>query len=261
MSTLSVVIPTYGRPDNLINLLIRLNNQTFKDFEVIVIDSNEINYDYYKLKYFFVLKVEKLPKCGCNMARNKGIEIANSEIIAFTDDDCIPDDNWLENGIKYFKDSKVVGLEGLIYSERKGDPTHRTPQILERKDIVHGRTANMLYRKNILEKVGGFDGDFTVKITRGRLGYRGDTDLAWRVEKYGNIPFGKDVRVFHPVDKTTLKKELKNSRAFIFTSLLLKKHPDKIGQIIKLTLIPFTASTPLKIIWLILGALRLVKIK
>ena len=53
MSQLSVIIPTYGRPDNLIGLLKKLNKQTFKDFEVIVIDSNEVNYDYYKEDYFY----------------------------------------------------------------------------------------------------------------------------------------------------------------------------------------------------------------
>ena len=67
------------------------------------------------------------------------------------------------------------------------------------------------------------------------------------------IPFAKDVRVFHPVDKTTLKKELKNSRAFIFTSLLLKKHPDRIRDIIRMSLFPITPSVPLKIFWLFIG--------
>ena len=118
----------------------------------------------------------------------------------------------------------------------------------------------MFYKKEILEKVSGFDERFEVKISRGRLGYRGDTDIAWRVEKYGAIPFADDVRVFHPVDKTTLKKELKNSRAFIFTSLLLKKHPDRFKDIMKLTLTPFTPSVPLKIIWMFIGSLKLVKI-
>ena len=254
MSKLSVVIPTHDRPDNLMRLLKKLEKQTFEDFEVVVIiDGGNTDIDDYKKKCPYPLKVKKIPNSGCNIARNKGIELVESPIIAFTDDDCIPDGNWLEEGIKYFKDSNVVGVEGLIYSERKGDATHRSPQILERKDIVHGRTANMFYKKNILIKAGGFDGNFTVQISRGKIGYRGDTDLAWRMEKFGSIPFAKDVRVFHAVDKTTLKSELKNSRHFMFSSLLLKKHPDRIKDIIRLTFFPITPSVPLKIFWMFIG--------
>lgn len=203
-----------------------------------------------------------MPNKGCNPARNFGIDVAKSPIIAFTDDDCIPDDNWLEEGVKYFKNPQIVGIEGLIYSEQKGDVTHRSPQTLERKnELVRGKTANMFYGKKILQEIDGFDERFEVLISRGRIGFRGDTDLAWRMEKYGKIPFGKDVKVYHPVDKTTLKKELKDSKCFIFTSLLLKKHPDRFKDIISLTLFPITPSTPLKIFWLFYGIINKSKVR
>jgi len=257
MTEVSVVIPTYGRPDNLKRLLDKLEHQTFEDFEVIVVvDGDKKTFEALsdiKNKKPYPIKLKFIPNSGCNVARNKGIEIAEGKIIAFTDDDCIPDDDWLENGVKYFKYPEVVGVEGVIYSERKGDAIHRTPQILERKNIISGKTANMLYRKDILEKVGGFDQRFTIKISRGKIGYRGDTDLAWRVEKYGKIPFAKDTRVFHPVDKTTLKKELKNSKYFMLSSLLLKKHPDRIKDIIQMTFFPVTPSVPLKVFWMFVG--------
>ncbi|RLF39025.1 MAG: hypothetical protein DRN00_02860 [Thermoplasmata archaeon] len=260
MPRVSVVIPTYGRPDNLKRLLDKLEHQTFKDFEVIVIvDGDRETFEALsdiKSKKPYPIKLEIIPNSGCNIARNRGIELAEGEIIAFTDDDCIPDDDWLENGVKYFRQPDVVGVEGVIYSERKGDATHRTPQILERKNVVHGRTANMFYRKDILKKVGGFDHRFTIEISRGKIGYRGDTDLAWRVEKYGKIPFAKDVRVFHPVDKVTLGKGLKDSKCFILTSLLLKKHPDRFKDVIRLTFFPITPSVPLKIFWMFLGLLK-----
>jgi len=86
-------------------------------------------------------------------ARNKGISLTNSPIIAFTDDDCIPDNDWLKNGIKYFENSDVVGIEGVIYSSGKSSVFHNAPQILKPSNFVHGRTANMFYREDILEKV------------------------------------------------------------------------------------------------------------
>lgn len=260
MPKVSIIIPTYGRPKSLKRLLNKLEEQTFKDFEVVVVvDGDKEAFGLLsgiKDKKSYPIKLKFIANSGCNIARNKGVEIVGGEIIVFTDDDCIPDDNWLENGIKYFEKPEVVGVEGLIYSERKGNATHRTPQILERAGPVRGRTANMFYRKNILERVGGFDERFMIMISRGKIGYRGDTDLAWRVEKYGDIPFAKDARVFHPVDKTTLMKELKNSKSFMLTSLLLKKHPDRMKDIVRLTFVPVTLSVPLKVFWLIVGRIK-----
>ncbi len=257
MNKVSIVIPTHGRPENIKFLLKHLEKQTFKDFEVVVIvDGGDTDIEEYKKKCPYKIIVKNLPNMGCNAARNQGIKLTNTEIVAFTDDDCIPDNDWLEKGVKYFEDSNVVGVEGLIYSERKGNPTHRTPQILDRKfNIVQGKTANMFYRKKILDEIKGFDENFSVKISRGRLGYRGDTDIAWRVKEKGKLPFAKDVKVFHPVDKTTLKKELLNSKAFVFTALLLKKHPNRIKDIIFMTIYPLTPSVPLKIYWLFVGLL------
>jgi glycosyltransferase involved in cell wall biosynthesis len=255
MPKISIVIPTYGRSDKLKQLLKKIEEQTFHDFEVVVIiDGGDTNIEEYEKICPYSLKVKKIQNCGCNQARNVGIKQANASIIAFTDDDCLPDPTWLENGIQYFDDKRIIGIEGYIYSERKGNATHRTPQITERKhNITRGKTANMFYRKEILEEINGFDKEFSVRISRGIIGFRGDTDIAWRAEKKGAIPFAHDVRVYHPVDKTTLKKELKNSNSFAFTALLLKKHPDRLNDIVWLTLFPITPSTPLKIFWFFLG--------
>jgi len=107
MPKVSVVIPTYRRPDSLKRLLDKLEHQTFKDFEVIVIvDGDRETFEALsdiKGKKPYPIKLEIIPNSGCNIARNRGIELAEGEIIAFTDDDCIPDDDWLENGVKYFR--------------------------------------------------------------------------------------------------------------------------------------------------------------
>ena len=256
----SVVIPTYNRPDMLINLLKSLEGQTFKNFEVIVIvdgDDKTANIvKNYKKNCPYPLEVEVISNSGCNAARNKGISLAKFNIIAFTDDDCIPDNDWLKNGIKYFENSNVVGIEGVIYSSEKSNVFHNAPQILKPSSFVHGRTANMFYRKNILEKVGGFDERFMIVTPRGKIGHRGDTDLAWRVQNYGKIPFASDVRVFHPLRKTVLKKSIKDTKSHMLTSLLLKKHPDRTRDVLHLTLFPITTTFPLKVFWLLIGLIK-----
>ena len=253
----SVVIPTYNRPDMLINLLKSLEGQTLKNFEVIVVvdgDDKTTNIvKNYKKKCSYPLEDEVIPNSGCNVARNKGISLAKSNIIAFTDDDCIPDNDWLKNGVRYFENSDVVGIEGVIYSSEKSNVFHNAPQLLKPSSFVHGRTANMFYRSEILKKVGGFDERFVIATPRGKIGHRGDTDLAWRVQDYGGIPFAYDVRVFHPLRKTTLKKTIKDTKSHMMTSLLLKKHPDRTKDVLHLTLFPITATSPLKIFWFLIG--------
>jgi glycosyltransferase involved in cell wall biosynthesis len=116
----SVVIPTYNRPDMLITLLKSLENQTFKNFEVVVVvdgDDKTANIvKNYKKNCPYPLEVEVIPNSGCSVARNRGISLAKSNIVAFTDDDCVPDNDWLKKGIMYFENSNVVGIEGVIYT-------------------------------------------------------------------------------------------------------------------------------------------------
>lgn len=259
MSQVSVVIPTYNRPEMLINLLKSLEELTFKNFEVIVIASDDktVNLAKSYLKTCpYPLEIDAMLNSGEITARNKGISLAKSTIIAFTDDDCIPDNDWLKNGIKYFENSNVVGIEGVIYSNEKGNIVRRTPQILKPSSFIHGRTANMFYGKQILEKIHGFDERFAITTPRGKIGHRGDTDLAWRVQNYGEIPFASDVRVFHPLRKTTLKKVIKDTKSHMLTSLLLKKHPERAKDVLHLTLFPITTTLPLKIFWFLVGLVK-----
>ncbi len=94
MPRVSVVIPTYERPDLLERLLKSVYEQTYKDFEVIVVDDNSSRREEYKdllakfsdVKYF----VNEGNK-GAPYSRNRGIQMADGELIALVDDD----DEWL----------------------------------------------------------------------------------------------------------------------------------------------------------------------
>lgn len=256
----SVIIPTYNRPDMLINLLKNFESQTFKNFEVIVVvdgDDKTANIvKNYKKNCPYPLEVEVIPNSGCSVARNRGISLAKSNIIAFTDDDCIPDNDWLKKGIMYFENPNVVGIEGVIYTSGRSNVFHNAPQISKPSSFVHGRTANMFYRREILQKVDGFDERFTIISSRGHIGHRGDTDLAWSAQDYGEIPFAEDVRVFHPLRRMTLKKTMKDTKSHMMTPLLLKKHPDRAKDVLYLTLFPITTTSPLKIFWFLIGLIK-----
>jgi Glycosyltransferase len=219
----SIVIPMY-RGECINKLIEKLNQQIFEDFEVIIVDSGKERGDdlhkqcNFKLKYIFEDNI------GAVEARNLGIKYVRGKIIAFTDDDCQPDADWLENAKSYFEEGDIVGLEGYIYTDESkiNNPRYR---IVTNKGFegIGFMTANLFIRHDVLKNVGNFDERFDAPH------FREDTELAWRVQEYGHIPFAKDVRVYHPPHLRKLKGESKEERDrfFINDALLFKKYPKK----------------------------------
>jgi len=225
----SIVIPMY-RGEHIGELIEHLNNQIFKDFEVIIVDSGYerkdelLNMCNFKLLYVF----DKL--VGAAKARNIGIKVANGEVVAFTDDDCRPDADWLARARDHLRNKGVIGLEGLIYSdeERMNNPNYR---VVTNKGFsgLGFMTANLFMRRDILEQINGFDERFD------KPHFREDTDLAWRALEYGLIPFAENVRVYHPPHLRNEKGEGEGDREkfFINDALLFSKHPTKYIQLMK----------------------------
>ncbi|MCK4861063.1 MAG: glycosyltransferase family 2 protein, partial [Rhodobacteraceae bacterium] len=89
-SPVSLIIVSQKRPEHLLRLLQSLRHQTHDSFEVIVVTDTEPSP--------FVNHVKYIPFTNANIsaARNAGIAVAAGEIIAFCDDDAIPDPPWLE---------------------------------------------------------------------------------------------------------------------------------------------------------------------
>lgn len=94
----SLIVPTLGeRSEYLLRLFKSLNNQTFKDFEVLVISqSNHEFVEELLNQVAFNYKHIKILMKGLSIARNEGLKHVNGEIVAFSDDDCWYPQNALE---------------------------------------------------------------------------------------------------------------------------------------------------------------------
>lgn len=203
MTEFSVIINTYDRKEELQECIERLENQTYNDFEVIIVDQG--NQDISHSEFKIIDSEDEGPAYG----RNRGAEIAEGNKLAFTDDDCLPTENWLEKASEEF-DKDIVGLEGRIETD-KGPKNEQSFQKL------HGfATANMFYTKEAFEKAGGFDENIRIPP------YREDTDLAWRVMRFGEIEYSEEVVIEHPP-----KEEEKSWEAYKYDILLYSKHPKK----------------------------------
>jgi GT2 family glycosyltransferase len=197
------------------------------EYEVIVVSDGPDVSTHYALRNLLVLEFPKfvfieLPeKKGPAAARNAGWAQASGELIAFTDDDCIPDIYWLKNLHEAFADIKnpLAAFTGRTIVPIPPVPTDYELNIshLSRAEFI---TANCACSRKALVCAGGFDEAFT-------MAWREDSDLQFKFIKQGIpiIPVEKAV-VVHPVRKIKWGGCLKDERKNMFNALLYKKFPE-----------------------------------
>jgi len=112
---LSVIIVTWNRENELIKCLNGLEHQVEKQFEITIVDngnSNLFNFEDRSLKY-----IQLIRNFRPSLARNAGLQFARARIVAFLDDDAIPDHMWVDKIIAAFKNNKIIALRGKIISK------------------------------------------------------------------------------------------------------------------------------------------------
>ncbi|MBI2810513.1 MAG: glycosyltransferase [Candidatus Melainabacteria bacterium] len=111
----SIIVPTYERPLQLRNCLTALSTLNYEKskFEVIVVDDGSVQNLSPVIKTFSDLNISLVRQSnqGPATARNVGVSCAQGEIVAFTDDDCLPGENWLKALISALENNhqRVVG--------------------------------------------------------------------------------------------------------------------------------------------------------
>ena len=221
----SVVVPTYRRSQLLDRCLAALAAQDLdvSSFEVIVADdaASEATRCQVEgwagrcpvpLRYISVTTTR-----GPAGARNAGWRSARGEIIAFTDDDCIPDRGWLTAGVAAFA-ADVDAVTGRVVVPVPDEPTdyERNEAGLEGARFV---TANCFVRRAALEAVDGFDERFTAA-------WREDSDLHFNLLEAGRrIIMAPQAIAVHPVRPAPWGVSLRQQRKSLFDALLYKKHP------------------------------------
>ena len=223
---ISVVIPTYNRLELLRNCLNSLQHQTLpkQDFEVIVVSDGPDVASQNLLKQFGVSNDLKLRffatsrKGGPASARNLGWLQARAKLVAFTDDDCLPDSNWLQEIAANYSGQQYIAYTGktvVPMPELVTDFAWNTAN-LETASFI---TANCAATKAALIKVGGFDESF-------QLAWREDSDLHFKLLE-SNIQIVKldTAVVIHPVRSAPWGISLIEQKKGMFDALLYKKYP------------------------------------
>lgn len=215
---ISIIVPTYHDWDRLSLCIQALDEQTYpkQRYEVIVVNNDPD--DNMPLGYYLPanMTIVSEGKPGSYAARNQGISLAKGVIYGFTDSDCIPHPEWIEEAAKVFEAGNVDRIAGKIEFIFKNDEKQTWIELYESiyefnqkkavKDHKASVTANLFVRKEVFEKVGLFD-----------LSKMSGEDFGWNrraTAKSFNIVYADKVTISHPARSTFSEFRKKKRREF-----------------------------------------------
>ncbi len=220
---ISVVINTYNREKHLSNTLNSLRYQRHDDFEVVVVNGPSTDKTDEVLKaYGGFIKAVSCPVANLSISRNIGIENSSGEVVAFLDDDAIPEPTWLKRLEKAYNDPAVGGAGGftrdhtgydyqcqVVVCDRLGDSENflnvQSANVLHRPgcDRYFSLTGcNSSFRRSALLEIGGFDEEYAYFLD--------ETDVCLRiVDKGYKLRYVSDAQVLHKYAESHLRNHEK----------------------------------------------------
>jgi cellulose synthase/poly-beta-1,6-N-acetylglucosamine synthase-like glycosyltransferase len=170
---ISVIVPVRNEQENIVSTLLALKNQTYGNFEVIVVNdhSSDGTIDAVAKNKFPNVSVLNNREAGKKAALQTGIDIAKGELIATTDGDCVMNEYWLESIQKTFTDENIVFAFGAvaIQSDKR---FFSKVQVVEFASLIGSGAAtsslgfptmsngaNLAFRKSAFKTVGGYEGN------------------------------------------------------------------------------------------------------
>ncbi|MCM8774478.1 MAG: glycosyltransferase [Candidatus Omnitrophica bacterium] len=233
---ISIVIPTYNRREKLKRCLESLFKQEYpKDnFEIIVVDDGsydgtkemlrELSLRHSNLRYLFQLHK------GPAAARNLGIKEARAEIVGFTDNDCIINNDWVKKMVELHRaEESITAIGGRTLVD-----THNIKAVVSQflsdgaiKTAINGKietiffpTCNVSLKKNRLNEI--FNELFTLPAGE-------DLEFFWRIYKRGGrFIYREDIEIFHRCHdslRSFLKQAYMYGRGNFLVQYLHNDHP------------------------------------
>jgi glycosyltransferase involved in cell wall biosynthesis len=233
MSVVSVVIPTYNRAEALSRAIDSVLAQTFGDFEIIVVDDASTDetpavvelYDDDRIDY------RRLDRNhGANVARNKGIEVAEGDLLSFLDSDDELHPEHLERVVDRFLESpdRCAGVytsfervnDGLIDVSIASDGEITATDV--RKENIIGTLSCTTFESEVFEEIGNFDEELPASQ---------DLDFYIRVLKSRSMIGIKDILVTKHQLEYSIGKDIERKKEGF--KQMRKKHGDALSTAYK----------------------------
>jgi glycosyltransferase involved in cell wall biosynthesis len=225
----SVVVACYNGENTLKACLESLERLNYPDYEIILVnDGSTDGTARIAAEHPRARSIKHDTNLGLSVARNTGIAAATGEIVAFTDADCRPDEDWLHYLVGDLLDGGFAGIGGhnFLPSDDSniaaavlvspGGPAH---VMLTDREAEHVPGCNLAVYKWALAETGGFDPIFR------KAG--DDVDICWRLQQRGcKIGFSPAGFVWHH-RRSTVRAYLRQQEGYgEAEALLVRKHPE-----------------------------------
>jgi GT2 family glycosyltransferase len=199
----SVIVPHYRDLERLDLCLAALASQSFprEGFEIVVADnSSPEGAAAVERAIAGRARLVVVPEKGAGPARNGGVAASKGEILAFTDCDCLPEPDWLAEGVRALESHDFVGgrMEVLVDDPRRMTPAEAFERVFafDNESYVIRKgftvTANLFCRRELFDRVGGF-----------RVGVSEDVEWCHRALAAGyRIGYAARAGAGHPARRT-----------------------------------------------------------
>jgi GT2 family glycosyltransferase len=222
------VVCSYNGSRTIRQTLEALRAVRYPKFEVVVVDDGSTD-STAAIAGEYEARVISTSNQGLSAARNAGWQAARGEIVAYLDDDAMPDVHWLQYLASVFMAHDYAGVGGpnlgvpedgfvsQCVDHAPGNPTH---VLLTDREAEHLPGCNMAFRRSCLEAIEGFDAQFRIAGD--------DVDLCWRLRQRGwKLGFHPGALVWHHRRGTLggyWRQQLNYGRA---EAMLERKWPEK----------------------------------
>ena len=228
----SIIICTRNGAGRIETCIKACRNIDYPDFEIIVVNDGSTDGTAKLLDQQKEIRAFHLEPSGLSAARNHGAAKATGEILAFTDDDCRPDEQWLTWLARAYSESNHAAIGGpnlaptpnslvlALTTAAPGAPTH---VMIDDLTAEHLPGCHLSVKKSAFAQIEGFDPIFH---TAGD-----DVDFCWRLRDAGfTLGFSGASFVWHH-RRATPWKYLKQQMGYGHAeALLFKKHPHRFSE-------------------------------
>jgi glycosyltransferase involved in cell wall biosynthesis len=226
----SVIVPVFNGGSKIEGCVDALKRQkTERTFEIIIVDDGSTDRGVERISGEGITVYNQANQ-GPAAARNLGVEKARGRIVLFTDADCEPVEDWIEQMVWFLRDPCISGVKGSYLTRQKGVIPRFVQLEYESKykrmqgdpyiDFVDTYSAGFI-KKDFLS-VGRYDTRFSTASVE-------DQEFSFRMWEMGcRMVFNPEAKVYHTHSSSLWNYARKKFRIGYWKALVLKKHPQKI---------------------------------
>jgi cellulose synthase/poly-beta-1,6-N-acetylglucosamine synthase-like glycosyltransferase len=226
----SVVVPARNAGQTIGECLDSLLTQSEprERYEVIVVDDGSTDGTRLVVQGYEVTLLDQSHE-GPAAARNRGVAASSGEVVLFTDADCVPAPDWIDEMARPFQDQDVVGVKGAYRTRQRGvmprfvqcEYEERYERMAKLKQIDFIDTYSAGYRRQIFLTEGGFDTDYPDASVE-------DQELSFRLAERGyKMVFNPRAIVYHRHPETLRAYFGRKFNIGYWKVRVLRRHPGK----------------------------------